>query len=301
MRHSIVSLHRSWLMLLALATITLTTLACGFEGGAFGSTPSAASVSVPTSVSKVMVPAISSGGVTQPAPVSTKPSLAAATSDAAPGPAETIVITSPRPGQGVRGTLRIEGLSDLAVAQQLNVLLRDAQGTVIPIARPAIQVQPGQPGTFSADVVVPPDVPRQTGRVQVYAVSPKDNGITHLSSVEVELNGDVQSAVSVDPQTPEAIAMIFPSPNAEVKGVVKVAAATLLGPRIIVEVRDANNKTVGRVEQTVELTAGAPAQVMAEVPIQVSAAGPGRVLVYVVNARDGSTEHLNSVEVNLVP
>jgi len=92
-----------------------------------------------------------------------------------------------------------------------------------------------------------------------------------------------------------------PSPNAAVKDAVKVAAATRLGPRIVIEVRDANNQIAGRVEQTVEQTAGAPAQVLAEVPIQVSAAGPGRVWVYAVNARNGSTEHLNSVEVNLVP
>jgi hypothetical protein len=115
------------------------------------------------------------------------------------------------------------------------------------------------------------------------------------------LNGDAQAAVPIDPQTPEGITMIFPSPNAEVKGVVKVAAVTMLGPKIVVEVLDANNQIVGRVEQTVEQTAGAPAQVLAEVPIQVSAAGPGRVLVYAVNAHDGATEHLSSVDVNLAP
>lgn len=302
MRHSLVSTHRSWLRLLAMAAVALAILACGFEGGAFGSTPGAASASVPTSVSKVMVPAISSGGVTQPAPVSTEPPLSAVAPDVAQGPVETILITSPQPGQGVGGTLRIEGVSDLAVAQQLNVLLRDAQGTVIPIARPVIQTQPGQRSTFSADIVVPPDLPRQKGRVQVYAVAPGINIITHLTSVEVELNGDAQAAAApVDPQTPEAIAIIFPSPQAEVKGVVKVAAATVLGPKLIIEVRDANNRTVGRVEQNVAQTTGTPTQVLAEVPIQVSAAGPGRVVVYVVNARDGSTEHLSSVEVNLVP
>jgi hypothetical protein len=95
--------------------------------------------------------------------------------------------------------------------------------------------------------------------------------------------------------------MIFPSPNAEVKGIVRVAAATMFGPKIVIEVLDASNKTVGRVEQTVEQTVGVPAQVMAEVPIQVSAAGPGRVLVYAVNARDGATEHLSSIDVNLLP
>ena len=40
---------------------------------------------------------------------------------------------------------------------------------------------------------------------------------------------------------------------------------------------------------------------VAEIPIQVSAAAPGRVLVYAVNARSGSTEPLSSVEVNLLP
>jgi hypothetical protein len=75
----------------------------------------------------------------------------------------------------------------------------------------------------------------------------------------------------------------------------------MLGPKIVIEVLDASNQTVGRVEQTIEQTAGTPTQILAEVPIKVSAAGPGRVLVYAVSARDGATEHLSSVEVNLLP
>ena len=46
------------------------------------------------------------------------------------------------------------------------------------------------------------------------------------------MNGDGQPAVPIDPQTPEAIMITFPSPGAEVKGVVKVAAATMLGPKV---------------------------------------------------------------------
>jgi hypothetical protein len=229
-------------------------------------------------------------------------SSAEAVPDLTHGPVEAILITSPQPGQGVRGSLHLGGLSDPALAQQLNVVVRDAKGTVVATARPAAQASADQRSTFSAEVAVPPDVPRQTGRVQVYAISPVNNAVTHLASVEVDLNGDGQAAaVPIDPQTPEAIALIFPSPGAEVKSVVRVAAATMLGPRVVIEVLDANNQAVGRVEQNVEQAAGSPAQVMAEVPIQVSAAGPGRVLVYVVNARDGATEHLSSVEVNLVP
>ncbi len=282
MRHSIVSTHRSWFIVLALAAMLLATVACGFEGGAFGSTP------VPGSSNSALTPG--AGG----AP-------AAPVADLAHEPVEAILITAPQPGQGARGTLHIEGLSDPALAQQLNVVVRDAKGTVIATTRPAAQAQSGQRSTFSADVAIPADTPSQTGRVQVYAVSPGNSGVTHLTSVEVQLNGDAKAAVPIDPQTPEAIAMIFPSPNAVVKGVVRVAAATTLGPKVVVEVLDANNKTVGRVEQTVGQAAGVPVQVMAEVPIKVSAAGPGRVLVYVVNVRDGATEHLSSIPVNLTP
>lgn len=305
MRHSIVSVHRSWLRLLALAAVALAILACGFEGGAFGATPGASRISIPTSVptgvNPIMVPVVSSGGATQSAPMPTAPAPSAVTSEAAQGPVEAILITSPQPGQGARGTLRVEGQVDTAFAAQLNILVRDARGTVILAARPTIQPQSDHRSAFSADLAVPPAGGQQAGHVQVYAVSPQGDTVIHLTSVEVELNGEASAAAPIDPQTPEALVITFPSPNAEVKGVVKVAVVKLLGSKVIIEVRDARNQTVGRVEQTVEQAAGTPGQVLAEVPIQVSTGGPGRVLVYVVNTRDGSTEHLNSVEVNLIP
>ncbi|MBE2241005.1 MAG: hypothetical protein IAE81_24680 [Caldilineaceae bacterium] len=284
MWHSFVSTQRSWLVWLALAAMLLTTLACGFEGGAFGSTPTPVT-------NQVVLPNV--GGA---------PSGPAAVPDLAQAPVEGILITLPQPGQGARGTLRIEGLSDPVLASQLNVVVRDAAGTVIGAARPTTQAPADQRSAFAAEVAIPAEVAQQAGRVQVYAVSSGNNAVTHLTSVEVELNSDKQiKAAPIDPQTPEAIAMIFPSPNAEVKGVARVAAATMVGPKIVIEVVDANNQSVGRVEQTVDLQAGSPAQIMAEVPITVATAGPGRVLVYAVSARDGATEHLSSVEVNLVP
>jgi hypothetical protein len=255
-----------------------------------------------------MIPAVSSGSTASQSQVGVEPPLQGVTPlEAAPASRtgdetpEAILITAPSAGQGVRGTIHIEGLSDPALAQQLNVLVRDAKGTVIVTAQPVVQSAVNQRGSFSTDVTLPANLPAQAGRIAVYAISPRDGGITHLTSADVQLNGDGNLAVPIDPQTPEAITIAFPNPGAEVKGMVKVAAATLLGPRVVVEIRDANDQTVGRVEQTLEQTTGTPAQVLAEVPIQVSATGPGRVLVYVVNARDGSTEHLNSVEVNLIP
>jgi len=286
MRHLTVSSQRLWL---AMAVLLLTTLACGFQGGAFGPVPT------PRATNQVLVPLVKGGAPgSEPALKNVTPLAAAA--QASGGTAEGLLITAPSAGQGLRGAFHVAGLTDPAFAQQLYLLVRDAKGTVIAAGRPTIQS-----GKFTAEVPLPADLPAQTGRVIVYAISPRDSGLTHLSSVEVQLNGDGQPAAPIDAATPEGITITFPSPGAEVKGVVKVAAATLLGPKVIVEVRDAKDKTVGRVEQAVEQIAGQPAQVLAEVPIQVSAAQPGRVLVYTLNPRDGQTEHLSSVEVNLVP
>jgi hypothetical protein len=283
MRHSIIFTHRSWFMLLALAALALTTLACGFEGGAFGSTPT------PSGAGGLSVLSVG------------RPAPSRVALDMSQAPIEAILITAPRPGQGARGSLQVEGLSDPALAPQLNVLVRDAQGTVIAAVRPAIQPRSGERSAFSVDVFLPPNLPHQKGRAQVYASSPDNHSVTHLASVEVDLGGDAQGAAPIDPQAREEILIASPAPDAAVQDVVEVAAATKLGPGIVIEVRDANNQLVGRAEQTVERAAGAPAQILAEVPIQVSAAGPGRVLVYAVNALNGSTEHLNSVAVKLVP
>jgi len=290
MRHATVSSQRLWL---AVAVLLLTTLACGFQGGAFGPVPT------PRATNQVLVPMVGGGApqgskASEPALMNVTPLAAAG--KASGGTAEDLLITAPSAGQGLRSAFHVEGLTDPALAQQLYLLVRDAKGTVIAAGRPTVQAD-----KFSAEVPLPADLPPQTGRVIVYAISPRDSGLTHLSSVEVQLNGDGQSTAPIDPATPEGITIAFPSPGAEVKGVVKVAASTMLGSKVIVEVRDANDKTVGRVEQAVEQVAGQPTQVLVEVPIQVSTAQPGRVLVYTLNPRDGQTEHLSSVEVNLVP
>jgi hypothetical protein len=301
MRHSTVSSQRSRFVLIVVVGLLLATLACGFQGGAFGSTPT------PPASNQILVPMVGSGAAAQSPATASEPALIGVTPlavSAAPASGETadsILIAAPSAGQSLRGSFHVEGLADPALEQQLYVLVRDARGSVIAAGRPSVQSQAGQRGKFSAEVPLPADLSPQVGRVIVYAISPRDSGITHLSSVDVQLNGDGQPAAPIDPATPEGITITFPNPGAEVKGAVKVAAATMLGPKVIVEVRDANDKTVGRVEQPVEQIAGQPAQVLVEVPIQVSAAQPGRVLVYTLNPRDGQTEHLNSVEVNLVP
>ena len=283
MRHSTLQVKRARFVWMAFATLMLATLACGFEGGAFGSTPVPVDTLPPGAQGR-------SPGET-PAPAAEPLELP-----------ESILITAPLPGQGVRGPIHIEGMSDPAFEQQLYVLVRDAQGTVIGTGHPLIEAPAGQRGKFSADVALPGYLPQQPGRVVVYAISPRDGGIVHSTSVGVQLNGTAQPSVTaIDPSAVEAITIAEPQPGAQVHGTVKVSAWTMLVPDIVVEVRDANNETVGRLTLKLDQTKGLPAPVMVDVPIDVTSAQPGRVLVSAPHPGDGQPEHLSSVEVNLNP
>ncbi len=294
MQRSTSSAYRPWFVLIALAALALTTLACGFQGGAFGSTPtpvkSAAAGQAPgiTPTLAVFVPNVSASG------------QAAGGAPAQGGePIEALLITAPQPGQGVRGSIHVEGYSDPDL-KQISIMIRDVKGTMIGTATPSVQAQPDGRAKFSADILLAANFPTQTGRVIVYATDAK-GVVSHLDSTEVQLNGSGQAAAApVDEKTLEAIAIVLPNPGAPLKGTAKVSAVTMLVPDIVVEVRDANNQVVGRVQQKLTQTE-LPAQVLAEVPLQVTQAGPGYVLVYALNPRDGQTEHLSSIAVQLTP
>jgi hypothetical protein len=299
MRPLTVSAHRSWLIWLTLAIVALTLLACGFEGGAFGSTPvPGAKIPIAAGQQPGQEPPLS--GVTPGAAA-----VRAAPIDMPPGaPREGILITAPLPGQGVRGQMQIEGVAVTPdgvnpASQKLFVLVRDAQGTVVAASQPISQIDPS--GKFSVSVAVPSNLPEQFGRAVIYSVPEGGAVISHLASVDVKLNGAAQtSAAPIDPNTLEAVTIVLPNSGAQLQGTARVSAITQLGPELVVEVRDADNQVVGRTQVSIDLTK-VPSEIMAEVPLQVKQAGPGRVLVYALNARDKQTEHLGSVEVSLAP
>ena len=165
-----------------------------------------------------------------------------------------------------------------------------------------LQVAAGQRGRFAAEVLLPAYLPPQAGRVVVYALSPRDGGPTHLSSVDVQLNSDAPPiGTAIDPDQREMIAIVEPSPGAAVRGAVSVTARTMLVRDLVVEVRGAHNETLGRETRTLENVADLPALLVTDVPFSVTQATPGRVVVYALHARDGQTLHLSSVDVTLQP
>jgi len=142
----------------------------------------------------------------------------------------------------------------------------------------------------------------QPGRVVVYALSPRDGGPVHLASVDVQLNGEAESVGAAPPlDQREAIVIVEPAPGALLSGRVQVLAQTMLVSDLVVEVRGANNETLGRQTRTLENVEGLPAPFVVDVPFSVDRAGPGRVVVYALHPRDGQTLHLSSLEVNLQP
>ena len=278
-----------------LMIVLVSTLGCGFVGGAFGAAPSATPTNEQPKVPIVFAVAT---------PTAVSPEAAVADSAAAQpiGPLETIVITAPLMNQGVRSGFVVAGVADPAFEQRLSILVRDQTGCVIGSAAAQIQAPIGQRGPYSATVLLPAYLPPQPGRIIVYAISPRDGGPVQLSSVDVQLNSDAPSNMAApDPNQREAIVITAPQPGATLRGSVHVVAETMYTDNLVIDVRGPNKETPGRVTRTLENAEGLPAPLIVDVPFRVVTDPPGRIVVYVIHPRDGKTIHLSSVEVNLQP
>jgi hypothetical protein len=281
--------HSRWLFL-GWMVMALSTLACGFVGGAFGAAPSA----TPTGELPKVPIAFDVATPTAAAPAAAAPQLI--------GPLETIVITSPLNNQGVRSGFLVAGIADPVFEQRLSILVRDQTGRVIGSAVASIQAPIGQRGPYSATVQLPFKVPTQPGRVVVYALSARDGGLVHLSSLDVQLESDAPSNVAApNPDQREAIVITAPQPGATLRGSVHVVAETMYTDNLVVEVRGVHDQTLGRIMPALTNVTALPAALVVDVPFRVYSDPPGRVVIYNLDPRDGKTIHLSSVEVNLQP
>lgn len=287
-------------LILGLMIMLLSTLGCGFVGGAFGTPPA----SEPPTGGPPRVPITFAVATPTAAPGSTasETDVPEVSVSQPIGPLETIVITAPLSNQGVRSGFVVAGVADPAFEQRLSILVRDQTGHVIGSAAAQILAPIGQRGPYSATVLLPAYLPPQPGRVIVYAVSARDGGPVQLSSVEVQLNSDAPSNVAApDPNQREAIVITAPQPGALLHGTAHVIAETMYTDNLVIEVRGPNNETLGRVTRTLENAEGLPAPLIVDVPFRIYTDPPGRIVVYVIHPRDGKTIHLSSVEVNLQP
>lgn len=100
---------------------------------------------------------------------------------------EAILITSPQPDEIVSSPVLVTGVSDPTFEQHLAIQVIGEDGSVIGQGTATIAADWGQRGPFEARVEFTPPANEVAGRLIVFAASPRDGGLVHLSSVEVKL------------------------------------------------------------------------------------------------------------------
>ena len=126
MRHATVSSQRLWL---AVAVLLLTTLACGFQGGAFGPVPT------PRATNQVLVPLVGGGApqgstASEPALMNVTPLAAAGKTSG--GKAESLLITAPSAFTAVTGAAHWDVLIRARAIETQCYILAAAQGGTHP-------------------------------------------------------------------------------------------------------------------------------------------------------------------------
>ncbi len=101
---------------------------------------------------------------------------------------EAISIVAPTRGVTVTTPLTVTGFG-AAADQLLAVRVLDATGYEIGLGMASIAGPPGEIGFFTGTISITVPANTQSGRIQVYSISPDDGAIEHLASVLVILQG----------------------------------------------------------------------------------------------------------------
>lgn len=249
-----------------------------------------------------------------PAPVSTAtvPPLPVVTNTTPPQPTqagqpapEAIAILQPGPGSRVVSPLRVSGVADPTFEQSLVITILSADGVEITTASAQIGADVGQRGPYAVDV--PFSVSQeQPGFVQVYAVSARDGGVTHLSSVVVTLMPNGTASLNAAAERPEQLQLRQPAPGAEISGgVLHVEGFGLASfeQTLVVELLDENGTVLASVPVIVQAPdMGQPGPFSADLPYTLAAASaPARLQVRDVSPAHGGNTHLTSIEISLRP
>lgn len=272
-----------------IGALFLSLLACSLPFSA-GPTPTAPS------------PTETRSAPTATAPPATLTPTPTAAEDAAPQ--EAIFLRMPGPGSEVVSPLRVEGVADSTFEQNLGLRLLDFERSVIAEGSLIIDAPLGERGPFAGELAFS-ITERQAAALQVFATSPRDGGVIHLTGQVLALLPSGASQVTTVEPGPERIQIREPAAGASVSG----GEATVRGfglagfeQTLVAEVHDAAGSVVGRAPITVQAPdLGQPGPFEVQVPYSVPAPGPGRIVVVDPSPAFGGAVHLNSVEVELQP
>lgn len=113
---------------------------------------------------------------------------------------EAILITSPGLGESISSPVRVAGISDPTFEQNLVIQVIGEDGGIIGQGTTIIAADWGQRGPFETQVAFTSPGGEEPGRIIVFATSPRDGGLVHLSSVEVRLAEKSESPAAETPQ-----------------------------------------------------------------------------------------------------
>jgi hypothetical protein len=234
----------------------------------------------------------------------------AATSTAEPiltprAPAEeAIMILQPASGSRVVSPVLLEGISDPAFEGSLGVVVLNADGGMVYQTSTQIQADTGRRGPFSVELPLHTTTDLNIF-IQVYMVSPRDGGITHLSSVGVILAPDGPASIRTAEPYQERITILEPAPNANLSGgfvpVVGFGWASF-EQTLVIEVLDEDGLVLGSTPVLVQAPdLGMPGFFNARIPYTISRSMPGRIVVRDISPAFGGDTHRSSIEVTLNP
>jgi hypothetical protein len=216
---------------------------------------------------------------------------------------EAIMILNPGPGSRITSPLRLSGYADTTFEQNLVVKILADDGSTLALAPTTIQSEMGKRGYFEIELPFTVTGDRQ-GFIQVYAASPRDGGVTHLSSVGVILSESGPEDIRLGGFHPEQI-RLTDYPISFVSGGVAhiegIGVASFEGT-LLVEIYDEFGALIGSLPVMVNSPEpGVPGTFSADVPYSLAAAGFGRIVVRDVSPAFGGDTHVISVEVRIEP
>ncbi|MCB9135482.1 MAG: hypothetical protein H6636_08650 [Anaerolineales bacterium] len=217
---------------------------------------------------------------------------------------DAIQITEPGPGSRLAAPIHITGNADPTFEQTLVIRIVLDDGTELNRATTNILTDAGNRGPFSIDMDFAVLGERQAF-IQVFSVSPRDGGITHLNSVLVTLadSGPVdirQAMISNEP-----IVVANPLPGGIVSGGVahiEGYAAPSFENHLFIEIVDVNGNVVGSAPVIVDAPDfGVPGPFTIDIPYTITEAQAGRIVIHDPSVVIEGDVHLVSVEVQFEP
>ncbi len=219
-------------------------------------------------------------------------------------PEEAILIQEPGAGSRLVSPIRVAGITDPTFEQTIGIRIVLPDGSELATSSGITTAGAGQRGPFEAQVEFQV-TQEMNASLQIFAASPRDGNVIHLSSVGVTLAPSGAANIIPAPDHPEQIAILQPAAGNTISGGVAHVSGygtASFEQHLLVQVQDTTGQVIGSQPVLVQSpNMGQPGPFEVNVPYTLTNAGPGRISVHDPSPAFGGDIHVTSVEVQLQP